>query len=303
MSVSFEHKTSRRSFLSLSAMAAVSGLAGCASTSGPGRLVGPQLTPVPGPIRPVQVAPAPTDAELAVMYGPIEDGGYLIPAVPYQQIDPRYYRQQVVDPTGERPGTIVVETPSRFLYLVQPGGTAMRYGVGIGREGFAWQGKGVIQWRQKWPRWKPPNEMVARQPELAKYSIENGGMEPGLKNPAAVTAPALADARNIVLVHGALVDGSGWRGVYDILTRDGYNVSIVQQPLTSLDQDVAATRSVLDQQDGDVVLVGHSYGDLAGRCSRKGYRGSSQSCQVAAACILHNARVSMNLRAASRLGT
>jgi pimeloyl-ACP methyl ester carboxylesterase len=76
----------------------------------------------------------------------------------------------------------------------------------------------------------------------------------------AVTAPALADARNIVLVHGALVDGSGWRGVYDILARDGYNVSVVQQPLTSLDQDVAATKRVLDQQDGDVVLVGHSYG-------------------------------------------
>jgi pimeloyl-ACP methyl ester carboxylesterase len=77
---------------------------------------------------------------------------------------------------------------------------------------------------------------------------------------AAVTAPALADAGNIVLVHGALVDGSGWRGVYDILTRDGYNVSIVQQPLTGLDQDVEATKRVLDQQDGDVVLVGHSYG-------------------------------------------
>ena len=86
------------------------------------------------------------------------------------------------------------------------------------------------------------------------------GLTAVLLSSAAVTAPALADARNIVLVHGALVDGSGWRGVYDILTRDGYNVRIVQQPLTSLYQDVAATKSVLDQQDGDVVLVGHSYG-------------------------------------------
>ncbi|WP_409526850.1 alpha/beta fold hydrolase [Rhizobium sp. P40RR-XXII] len=56
------------------------------------------------------------------------------------------------------------------------------------------------------------------------------------------------------------MDGAGWRIVYDILTRDGYIASIVQQPLTGLDQDVAATKSVLDQQDGDVVLVGHSYG-------------------------------------------
>ncbi|WP_082666356.1 alpha/beta fold hydrolase [Aureimonas sp. AU4] len=77
---------------------------------------------------------------------------------------------------------------------------------------------------------------------------------------SAAAAPASAQARNVVLVHGALVDGSGWRGVSDILTRDGYNVSIVQQPLTGLDQDVAATRRVLDRQEGDTVLVGHSYG-------------------------------------------
>lgn len=66
-------------------------------------------------------------------------------------------------------------------------------------------------------------------------------------------------AKNIVLVHGAFADGSGWRPVYDILTRGGYRVSIVQQPLTSFAEDVAATKSVLDQQDGRTVLVGHSY--------------------------------------------
>ncbi len=65
---------------------------------------------------------------------------------------------------------------------------------------------------------------------------------------------------SIVLVHGALIDGSSWRGVYDVLTRDGYRVSIVQQPLTGLEEDVAATRRVLDQQEGPVILVGHSYG-------------------------------------------
>ncbi|QRM42762.1 L,D-transpeptidase [Rhizobium sp. BG4] len=182
--MSFEKPLSRRSFLSFSALTAASALAGCASTSSaPG--VQPVAFRVP---RLFQTTPAPTDAELEVMYGPIEDGGFLIPAVPYQQIDPRFYRRQVIDPTGQAPGTIVVDTPSRFLYLVQPGGTAMRYGVGIGREGFAWSGNGVIQWKQKWPRWKPPNEMVARQPELTKYSIANGGMEPGLKNPLGARA-------------------------------------------------------------------------------------------------------------------
>lgn len=122
------------------------------------------------------------------MYAPVEDGGYSLPAVPYQQIDPQFYRQRVVDPTGEPAGTVVVDTPKRFLYVVEPGGTAMRYGVGIGRDGFSWQGEGVIHWRQHWPRWKPPNEMIARQPALKKYSIANGGMEPGLSNPLGARA-------------------------------------------------------------------------------------------------------------------
>lgn len=66
--------------------------------------------------------------------------------------------------------------------------------------------------------------------------------------------------RNIVLVHGAWVDGSGWKNVYDILVKDGYNVSIVQEPLTSFKEDVAATKRILSQQNGRSILVAHSYG-------------------------------------------
>jgi pimeloyl-ACP methyl ester carboxylesterase len=79
---------------------------------------------------------------------------------------------------------------------------------------------------------------------------------------AALSAAAAqaAPVHNIVLVHGAFVDGSGWRPVYDILVRDGYRVSIVQEPLTGLADDVAATRRVLDRLDGPAILVGHSYG-------------------------------------------
>ena len=66
--------------------------------------------------------------------------------------------------------------------------------------------------------------------------------------------------KNIVLVHGAFVDGSGWQSVYEILVRDGYCVTLVQQPLTSLEDDVTATKRILDRQDGPCVLVGHSYG-------------------------------------------
>src|SRR6204780_2196738 len=66
--------------------------------------------------------------------------------------------------------------------------------------------------------------------------------------------------KNIVLVHGAWVDGSGWRGVYDILIKDGFNVSIVQEPETSFKDDVAATKRILALQDGPSILVAHSYG-------------------------------------------
>ena len=74
--------------------------------------------------------------------------------------------------------------------------------------------------------------------------------------PAAAAGPV----KNIVLVHGAWADGSGWQGVYDILVKDGYNVSVVANPDTGLADDVAATQRVLDRQTGPVVLVGHSYG-------------------------------------------
>ena len=76
----------------------------------------------------------------------------------------------------------------------------------------------------------------------------------------ATPIPADQKVRNVVLVHGAFADGSGWRGVYEDLTRRGYRVSIVQNPLTSLADDVAATRRVLARQDGPTILVGHSWG-------------------------------------------
>lgn len=71
-----------------------------------------------------------------------------------------------------------------------------------------------------------------------------------------------AEVKNVVIVHGALIDGSGWRAVSDRLTKKGYKVTIVQEPLTSLPDDVAATKRVLDLQDGPTVLVGHSYGGI-----------------------------------------
>lgn len=132
----------------------------------------------------VSVAPYPVERGIepkyVSMYGPVVDGGYRIPAVDLKRVDPKFYRQEVADPTGESPGTVVVDTANYFAYVVMPGGRAMRYGVGIGRAGFSWSGRAKVQWKRKWPTWTPPKEMIAREPSLAKYA---DGMEPGLANP------------------------------------------------------------------------------------------------------------------------
>ncbi len=77
-----------------------------------------------------------------------------------------YRRQEVVDTTGEAPGTIVIDTSSKFLYFVEPDGKAMRYGVGVGKEGFGWTGQAKVGAKQEWPDWVPPPEMLQRRPEL-----------------------------------------------------------------------------------------------------------------------------------------
>lgn len=127
-------------------------------------------------------------ASYMTMYSAMQDEGYSLPAIPIERMDKKYLRQIVADPTGEQPGTIVVDTANRYLYLVLDNGQALRYGVGIGKDGFAWSGRAIIQYKRKWPRWTPPDEMVARQPSLEPYSIKNGGMDPGLQNPLGARA-------------------------------------------------------------------------------------------------------------------
>jgi pimeloyl-ACP methyl ester carboxylesterase len=98
-----------------------------------------------------------------------------------------------------------------------------------------------------------------KESSMLNKSIATGAAAIALLS--AAVAPARAEpVKNIVLVHGAFADGSGWRRVADILVKDGYTVSIVQEPETSLADDVAATNRILDRQSGPAVLVGHSYG-------------------------------------------
>ncbi len=118
-------------------------------------------------------------------YSSVTDAGYVVPAIPSEKIQPQYRRQIVKYPTDEKPGTIIVDTREKFLYLIMPEGKAMRYGIGVGREGFEWSGTARVAMKREWPTWTPPSAMIKRQPELAKY---RNGMDPGLRNPLGARA-------------------------------------------------------------------------------------------------------------------
>jgi lipoprotein-anchoring transpeptidase ErfK/SrfK len=91
------------------------------------------------------------------------------------QLDPRLRRQIVDYRTNEAPGTIIVDTPNTFLYLVMGNGKAMRYGIGVGREGFTWSGTHPIVRKAEWPDWYPPQEMIERQPYLPRMTAGGPG--------------------------------------------------------------------------------------------------------------------------------
>lgn len=116
------------------------------------------------------------------------DNAFPVVAVPIEKMDKRFLRQEVRYRTSHKPGTIVVDTGARHLYLVQPGGKAIRYGIGVGKAGFAWSGSAHIGWKQQWPKWTPPEEMIQRRPELRKWSADNGGMQGGPSNPLGARA-------------------------------------------------------------------------------------------------------------------
>ncbi|MFZ2101556.1 MAG: L,D-transpeptidase [Oricola sp.] len=179
---------SRRSFLAASATM-TAGVAVSACTT-----IDESPEPRLGGLRPF--GPEPVFPDYATMYAAVSDGGFNLPAIPYKKINEKFLRQIVKDPTGEKRGSIVVDTGGHFLYLVLGNGNAIRYGVGLGRAGFEWSGDGDIHNKQEWPKWFPPDEMVDRDPRLEKYRVSydrkndvyNGGMEPGPMNPLGARA-------------------------------------------------------------------------------------------------------------------
>jgi lipoprotein-anchoring transpeptidase ErfK/SrfK len=135
-------------------------------------------------------------------YSSIKDGEYKIPAIPRGKLKSKWKRKRVAYNTKYRPGTIVVNTKEKYLYLVEKGGTAMRYGVGVGKQGFAWSGNAQVGWKRPWPTWTPPRAMIKRKPKLKKYA---GGMPPGLDNPLGARAMYLMKGGRDTLyrIHGS----------------------------------------------------------------------------------------------------
>lgn len=108
---------------------------------------------------------------------------------------PASLRRQIVDyPTSEAPGTVIVDTPHTYLYYVLAGGKAVRYGIGVGREGFTWSGVRTIERKSEWPDWIPPAEMIERQPYLPRF------MAGGLGNP--LGARAIYVGGTLYRIHG-----------------------------------------------------------------------------------------------------
>ncbi|HVX77785.1 MAG TPA: L,D-transpeptidase [Bradyrhizobium sp.] len=135
----------------------------------------PFAAPAAAPAPPAQAAPQPNDS-----------ARFELPA--------RFRRQIVSYPSREAPGTIIIDTPHTYLYYVLGGGQAIRYGIGVGREGFTWSGVQSVTRKAEWPDWTPPAEMIARQPYLPRY------MAGGPGNPLGARAIYLGDT--VYRIHG-----------------------------------------------------------------------------------------------------
>lgn len=158
-------------------------------------------------------------------YGPLQDGGFVIPAVDASQLQLRYHRQFVSLPYAmpDVPGTIIVDPDNRFLYLVTEGGEAIRYGIGVGRDGFSWSGEATIARKVEWPTWTPPKEMVDRDPKAAPFA---DGMPGGLDNPLGARAMYLFVGEHDTLyrIHGtndpSSIGGAVSSGCIRLLNQD-----------------------------------------------------------------------------------
>ncbi|MFD0981200.1 L,D-transpeptidase [Tropicimonas aquimaris] len=180
----------RRSFLAAGAAAS---LAACTQPTAEA------VTRVPSPVtEPIPPLPA--------FYGAVEGEPYPVPAVPEGIVPQRLWRQEVDNPYPQEPeGTIIVDPDAGYLHLVLCPERALRYGAGTGAAAFSWSGIARLQYSREWPRWKVPDSMAERRPELEPYTVANGGMDPGPGNPLGARALYLFQNGQDTLyrIHGA----------------------------------------------------------------------------------------------------
>lgn len=224
-------RSTRRGFvggaLSLSAL----GLAGCATTG------------APGPKLPMH------DAATVERYGARPDELYPLPATDISKVEPVWLRQQVAYAAYEPPGTLIVDTRARFLYLVQDGGMAMRYGIGVGKAGLEFEGEARVGRKAEWPRWTPTADMIAREPD--RYGSYAGGVAPGLDNPLGPRALYLYQGNRDTLfrIHGTSEPWSIGRAVSSGCIR------LFNQDVIDLYGRVPTGSRVVVLQDGPAVAA------------------------------------------------
>jgi lipoprotein-anchoring transpeptidase ErfK/SrfK len=127
----------------------------------------------------------PSASDFQNAYVARQDGSFVVPAVPEEQVPPQLRRQLVKFETDDPVGTIIINPSAKTLHLVTAPGKAMRYGIAVGKDGFQWAGEALITDRKHWPTWTPPKEMIARKPELAKWEKGQPG---GPTNPLGARA-------------------------------------------------------------------------------------------------------------------
>lgn len=145
--------------------------------------------------------------DYARIYAAVGGEPYPVPAVRWSSFNPSFLRQVVSYSGAEPPGTVIVDPHAHHLTLVQEGGRAMRYGVGVGKQGFSWAGNATINSKQEWPDWYPPKEMIARTPALARQvsQLQSGlGVPGGPHNPLGARAMYLWQGNKDTLyrIHG-----------------------------------------------------------------------------------------------------
>jgi len=196
-----------RRFLLLGGAAGLTmALAGCKTSGQPNQLAARTPNPKAETLSAAERAAA--SPRYTALYGAVSDK-FPINALNPGVVPEAYWRKEVEYVSAEQPGTIIVDPRAHYLYFVMSGGRAMRYGVGVGKQGFSWNGEATIKSKQEWPDWYPPMEMIERDPSIKERvgTLQSGiGVPGGLSNPLGARAMYLWQGNKDTLfrIHGTL---------------------------------------------------------------------------------------------------